>query len=62
MSGLTQSNIPTAEQLEAEGKRLRRRKDFVRLLVSTLSSLVVVAAVAVLLSLLFLPVLQILLL
>ena len=59
MSGLTQSNIPTAEQLEAEGKRLRRRKDFVRLLVSTLSSLVVVAAVAVLLSMLFLPVLRV---
>lgn len=59
MSGLTQSDIPTAEQLEAEGKRLRRRKDFVRLLVSTLSSLVVVAAVAVLLSMLFLPVLRV---
>lgn len=59
MSDLTQSNIPTAEQLEAEGKRLRRRKDFVRLLVSTLSSLVVVAAVAVLLSMLFLPVLRV---
>ena len=59
MSGLTQSDIPTAEQLEAEEKRLRRRKDFVRLLVSTLSSLVVVAAVAVLLSMLFLPVLRV---
>lgn len=59
MSDLTQSNIPTAEQLEAEGKRLRRRRDFVRLLVSTLSSLVVVAAVAVLLSMLFLPVLRV---
>ena len=50
---------PSAEQLEEELERITYRKTFSRTLRSTFFSLVVVAAVAVLVSVLFVPVLQI---
>lgn len=52
-------NIPTVEQLEAELKRVKYKKQYSRVLRSTIYSLVVVAAVAVLVAVLLLPVLQI---
>jgi signal peptidase I len=51
--------LPTAEQLETELKRVKNRSDFFRLLYSTVASLMVVAAAAVLISTLFLPVLRV---
>ena len=51
--------IPTVEQLEAELKREKYKKQYSRVLLSTLYSLIVVAAVAVLVAVLLLPVLQI---
>lgn len=56
---LSHNFIPTTEQLAGEIKRRKKNKDFRRIVVSTLSSLAVVAAVAVLLSVLFLPVLKV---
>ena len=52
-------NFPTAAQLTEELKRIRYQKDFRNMLRSTISSLLVVAAVAVLISMLFLPVLRV---
>ncbi len=52
-------DLPTTEQLAAEVKRIRYNKNFRKTLVSTFSSLLVVAAVAVLISMLFLPVLRV---
>ena len=52
-------NTPTLEQLEKELKKERRRGDFGRVLRNTLFSLIVVAAVSVLIAVLLLPVLQI---
>lgn len=52
-------NLPTSEQLAQEMKRLKYRRDFRRMIVSTISSLIVVAAIAVLISMLFLPVLRV---
>lgn len=52
-------DIPTAEQFESEIKRIRYRKSYIKTLWNTASSLIVVAAVAVLVSLLFLPVLRV---
>lgn len=51
--------LPAVEQLEAELKKERYRKNFGRILRSTIFSLIVVAAVAVLLVVLLMPVLQI---
>lgn len=51
--------IPSAEQLYKEIKRTKGRRDFIKLLYNTIASLVVVAAAAVLISLLFLPVLRV---
>lgn len=51
--------LPTAEQLEQELKRVKNRSEYFRLLRSTLSSLIVVAAAAVLISMLFLPILRV---
>ena len=59
MNGKPQIDFPTAKQLKDEFKRIKRRKEFFKVLVSTVSSLAVVAAIAVLLSLLFLPVLRV---
>lgn len=52
-------DFPTAAQLTEELKRIRYRKGFRKMLRSTISSLLVVAAVAVLISMLFLPVLRV---
>lgn len=52
-------SLPSVQQLEAERKRLRRRKRYWSVLGSTVAILLVVAAVAVLLVTLFLPVLQV---
>lgn len=58
-AGFTPENLPTFEQLDSEIKRIRYRKDFRRILRNTISSLIVVAAIAVLISMLFLPVLRV---
>lgn len=52
-------NIPTVELMEAELKRVKYKKQYSRVLRSTIYSLIVVAAVAVLVAVLLLPVLQI---
>ena len=52
-------NLPTVKQLEAELKSIRYRRDFRKVLRNTVSSLLVVAAIAVLISMLFLPVLRV---
>lgn len=51
--------IPPTEVLEAEVKRIKSRREYLRVLKSTVSSLIVVAAAAVLISMLFLPVLRV---
>lgn len=51
--------IPTVVQLEAELKRVKYRREYGKLLRNTISSLIVVAAIAVLVSMLFLPVLRV---
>ena len=51
--------VPSIEAVETERKRLRRGKYYRRALRGTLSVLVVVAAIAVLVTTLFLPILQI---
>lgn len=51
--------IPTTEEVEAERERLAYRSRYTRVLRSTVYALLVVAAVAVLLATLFLPVLQV---
>lgn len=53
------NDIPTAEQFRAEMKRVNYKKNFRKTIVTTVSSLIVVAAVSVLISLLFLPVLRV---
>ena len=50
---------PTVEQLEKELQRDRHRRNYRSTLLSTVSALVIVAAVAVLVSMLALPVLQV---
>lgn len=52
-------SLPTQEQVERERKRLRRRSAYYRAMGSTVGWLAVVAALAVLISSLFLPVMQI---
>jgi len=59
MADFNKNDLPTAEQLSSELKRIKYRKEYRRMLTSTISSLLVVAAVAVLISLLFLPVLRV---
>ena len=51
--------IPSTEEVKAERERLAYRSRYTRVLRSTIYALVVVAAVAVLLATLFLPVLQV---
>ncbi|MCD8187600.1 MAG: signal peptidase I [Ruminococcus sp.] len=51
--------LPTAEQLDTELKNVRYQREFRRALGSTVASLVVVAAIAVLISMLFLPALRV---
>lgn len=50
---------PTVQQLETELKRIKYRREYWRILRSTVSSLLVVAAIAVLISMLFLPILRV---
>lgn len=52
-------DLPTAQQLSAELDREKYKVNFRKTLLNTLSSLIVVAAVAVLVSMLFLPVLRV---
>lgn len=51
--------VPTVEQLEKELRRERHRRSYRSTLTSTISALLVVAAIAVLVSMLWLPVLQV---
>lgn len=51
--------IPSTEEVKAERERLAYRSRYTRVLRSTIYALVVVAAIAVLLATLFLPVLQV---
>lgn len=53
------NNLPDVEQLEAELKRVNYNSRFRQLLRSTVYTLIVVAAVAVLVAVLFMPVLRI---
>lgn len=53
------SEFPSAEQFGNELKRVRRRTEYLKLLYSTIASLTVVAALAVLTSYLVLPVLRV---
>lgn len=52
-------DMPTVQQLDAELKRVRYRRDYRRVLRSTVYTLITVAAVAVLVATIFLPVLRI---
>ena len=52
-------DLPTAAQLESEMKRIRYKRGYLKTLYNTVASLLVVAAVAVLISMLFLPVLRV---
>ena len=49
----------TTKQIEDELRSIKYRRDFRKILISTVSSLIVVAAIAVLVSMLFLPVLRV---
>ncbi|MCD7823704.1 MAG: signal peptidase I [Oscillospiraceae bacterium] len=51
--------LPTEEEVQAERRRLKFRRRFIATLRTTVYALIVVAAVAVLLATLFLPVLQV---
>ena len=53
------ASLPTLDQLEAERKRLRHRRRYTRVLRSTIAVLIVVAALAVLVATLWMPVLEI---
>lgn len=59
MKKRTITTFPTTEQLEAELNRIRYRTKFQAVLKSTIYSLITVAAIAVLVATLWLPVLQI---
>lgn len=49
-------SLPNAAQLEAEMRRVRYIKSYLKTLYNTIASLIVVAAIAVLISMLYLPV------
>lgn len=57
--GFTADALPTTEQLEAELKRERYRRNYSSVLRSTVYTLITVAAIAVLIAVLLLPVLRI---
>ena len=52
-------NLPTIDQINAERKRMQNKADYRKALFGTIDVLILVAAVAVLISTLFLPVLQV---
>ena len=56
---IDKNNLPTAEQYSKELQRIRYKKDYRKMLTNTIASLIVVAAIAVLISMLFLPVLRV---
>lgn len=56
---ISDENLPTKEQLDRQLKRIRYNQNFRKVLSNTVSSLIVVAAIAVLISMLFLPVLRV---
>jgi signal peptidase I len=56
---LSVENLPTEQQFQKELNRINYKKEFRRVLYSTISSLLVVASIAVLISTLFLPVLRV---
>ena len=53
------TDFPTASQLSGELKRISYHRDYRKILIGTVSSLIVVAAIAVLISTMFLPVLRV---
>ncbi len=55
----TKRDLPTANQFYAEMKRGKYKKNFRKTIIATINSLIVVAAISVLISLLFLPVLRV---
>lgn len=62
MSGMENNeriDLPTAQQFAQEMKRIRYNKNFRKMIMNTIGSLLVVAAIAVLISMLFLPVLRV---
>jgi len=59
MADFNKNDLPSAEQLSSELNRIKYRKEYRRMFTSTISSLLVVAAAAVLISMLFLPVLRV---
>ena len=54
-----QPEMPTVEQLEAELRRDKRRRDYRSALLSTVSALAIIAALAIMVSMLWVPVLQV---
>lgn len=52
-------SYPSSRQLQNELRRIKYRRDYRKIIVGTISSLIVVAAIAVLISTLFLPVLRV---
>ncbi|WP_019678124.1 hypothetical protein [Ruminococcus flavefaciens] len=52
-------DLPTTAQLEAEMKRLRYKERFAKSVRSTIASLIVVTAVAIIISTMLLPVLRV---
>ena len=59
MESKKKMDLPTAEQLEQELKRLKYRHSFAVTLRSTVASLIVVAAIAVMISTMIMPVLRV---
>lgn len=59
MALYTEKELPTTEQLENELKKIKYKQKYIRILGNTISSLLVVSAIAVLISTLFLPVLRV---
>jgi len=52
-------DLPTAEQLHTELKRIQYNQDFEKTLWNTISSLIVIAAAALIVSMIFVPVLRV---
>lgn len=59
MSNKEIMDLPTAEQLDQELKRLRNRHNFISALRSTVASLIVICSIAVLISTMVMPVLRV---
>ncbi|XCP85581.1 signal peptidase I [Roseburia hominis] len=51
--------LPTLEQIETERNKLKYRREYRKIFLSTIGALLVVAAIAVLIATMFLPVLQV---